>query len=182
MNWRLWLRAATPLPFCLTFGTSKDGWVERNAFVYIVGVLVPTFAKEVPLEYTKNSGFSLGYHKLAWITSDLLKSWVTATLANYSRREEVIQWVFRTSLSNVPIVGLHSLSLLGSKNSSRLKASLMSLGAVLLAARQRSQNVTEVVAMDTGPSKCSPQCATSVAKTPRYLLPPGSRSMYCSDC
>ena len=33
--------------------------------MYIVGVLVPTFAKEVPLEYTKNSGFSLGYHKLA---------------------------------------------------------------------------------------------------------------------
>ena len=75
----------------------------------------------------------------------------------------------RISRSNVPIVGLPSLSALGNKNSSPLKAILTSLSAVPSAAKPGSQSVTEIVAMATGPGgKCSLQYAPSVVRKPKY--------------
>ena len=95
------------------------------------------------------------------------------TQTSTNRREEVIQWAFRTSRSNVPIVGLPSLSALRSKSSSNPEAIPTSLSAVPHAAKQGRQNVTEIVATVTGhDAKCSPQYALSVAKTPKYRSSP----------
>jgi hypothetical protein len=69
----------------------------------------------------------------------------------------------------VPIVGLPSLSVLGSKSFSSLKALLMSPSAVLRAARHGSQSATEIAVMGPG-ARCFPQHALSVAKALRYLL------------
>ena len=77
----------------------------------------------------------------------------------------------RTSRSSVPIVGLPSLLALRSKSFSNLGAILMSPSAAPHAARQGSQNDTEMTA--TGPdAKCFGQHAPSVAKIPRYPLNP----------
>ena len=81
----------------------------------------------------------------------------------------VIEWVFRTSLSSVPIAAPPLPSALRSRSFSNLKATLMSLSAVLHAARQESQSAMEIAA--TGPSgRCSLQYALSAAKIPRYPL------------
>ena len=55
----------------------------------------------------------------------------------------------RTSQSNVPIVGLRSLSAPGNKNSSRLKALQMSLSVVLNAAEPTKHGVPKVAATAT---------------------------------
>ena len=52
----------------------------------------------------------------------------------------------RTSRSNVPIVGLHSLSVLGNKSSSNLKALPMSLSAAPSAAEPTKHGVPTVTA------------------------------------
>jgi len=86
-------------------------------------------------------------------------------------REEVIQWVLRTSQSSVPIAELPSPSRLKSKNSSRPEAIPTSPSAVKPAGRQGSQSATETeaVATATGPNgKCFPQLAPNVAKRPKY--------------
>ena len=48
----------------------------------------------------------------------------------------------------------------------------MSPSDALLAARQESQSVTGVVATVTDPARCSPQCAPSVVRKPKYRLSP----------
>jgi hypothetical protein len=66
-------------------------------------------------------------------------------------------------------VELLSLSLLGNKNSSSLKAILTSPSAVPHAAKHVSLNVTEMVVTATDLSvKCSRQYVPSVVKTPKY--------------
>ena len=55
----------------------------------------------------------------------------------------------RTSQSNVPIVGPRSLSALGNKSSSRLKALPMSLSVVLNAAEPTKHSVPKVATTAT---------------------------------
>jgi len=97
------------------------------------------------------------------------------------KREEVIQWALKTKSSNVPIVGLPSLSVQRNKNSSSLKATLTSPNVVPHAAKQGSQSVMEIVVVATAidPSdKCFLQYALSVAKTPRYRSSPARVDQY----
>jgi len=81
------------------------------------------------------------------------------------KREEVIQWALKTKSSNVPIVGLPSLSVQRNKNSSSLKATLT------------SPNVVPHAAIDPS-DKCFLQYALSVAKTPRYRSSPARVDQY----
>ena len=75
----------------------------------------------------------------------------------------------RTSLSNVPIVELPSLSVLRSKSFSNPEAMLMSQSAAPHAARRGSHSETETAA--TGPdARCSPRHAPSAARLPKYPL------------
>ncbi len=77
----------------------------------------------------------------------------------------------RTSQSSVPIVGLPSLSVLRSRSFSNPGAILMSPSAAPHAARQESQNDTEVAATTAVPvAKCFRQHAPSVAKPLKYPL------------
>jgi hypothetical protein len=92
---------------------------------------------------------------------------MTRTQTNI-RREEVIQWVFRTKRFNVPIAELASLSALKNRNFSSLKVTPMSRNAVPAVGRQGEQSGREIAA--TGlPAKCSPRHAPSVVRIPRYL-------------
>jgi hypothetical protein len=92
---------------------------------------------------------------------------MTRTQTNI-RREEVIQWVFRTNPSSAPIVELASLSALKNRNFSILKVTLMSRNAVPAVVMQGKQSGREIAV--TGlPVKCSPRHAPSVVRTPRYL-------------
>jgi hypothetical protein len=79
---------------------------------------------------------------------------MTRTQTNI-RREEVIQWIFRTKHFNVPIVELASLSALKNKNFSSLKGTPMSRNAVPAVERQGKQSDREI-AVTGPPVKCSP--------------------------
>jgi hypothetical protein len=86
-------------------------------------------------------------------------------------RKEVIQWVFRTKRSSVPIVGPTSASPLRNKSSFKPRAILMSPSAVPHADRQGRQSGMEMVVTATGShAKCFLPYAPSAAKTPKCLL------------
>ncbi len=89
------------------------------------------------------------------------------------RREEVIQWVFRTSRSSVPIVGLPSLSALRTKNSTKPKALLMNQNAAPHVARRKRPSevrVAVVVSVATDhPARCSQRPVPHAGNRPRFL-------------
>jgi hypothetical protein len=93
-------------------------------------------------------------------------------------REEVIQCLFRTRPSNVPIAGRNSPSALRNRNSSSREAILTSPSVAPNAVTQGNQTVTETVAtamviVDTviAPlAKCSPLFVQNVARKLKYRL------------
>ena len=101
-------------------------------------------------------------------------------------KREAIQWVFRTSQSNVPIVGLPSLSALGNKNNLRQEAIPTSLNAAPRAARKGKHSSTETVATVMGmiamatslDAKCFPQYALSVGVKLKYRSSPERADQY----
>jgi hypothetical protein len=123
---------------------------------------------------------SLGYHILGQINLDSLKFTQALDDRNSNqlfRREEVIQWVFKTSRSNAPIVGRSSSSQLVSKSSMHLVAYRMNLNVVPSAAEPESQNAMQMVA--TSPDdRCSRQYVPAVAKTPKYRSSPAMIDRY----
>jgi hypothetical protein len=87
--------------------------------------------------------------------------------------KEVIQWVFKTNLSSVLIVGLPSRSQLQSKSILPLKAIRTSLNVVLPAVRQGKRSDMEVVATVASLSgRCFLPYAPNVAKRLKYRLNP----------
>ena len=85
----------------------------------------------------------------------------------------------KTRHSSVRIVGLPSLSMLKSRSSSPLKATLMSLSAVHHVARRGEQAVMEIVAMATDPNaKCSLPYVLSAVRNAKSLSNPVKADLY----
>jgi len=88
--------------------------------------------------------FSIGYTRLYQVNLDFIRIGWPNFYYKYLR-EEVIQWIFRTSRSNVSIVGIPSLSALGNKNNLRQEAILIILNAVPHAARKERHGRMETM-------------------------------------